>query len=227
MNRHGLIDAEAMGFKSSRAKEFSDQLKGLVNRHSATLDEYVKAKTTVMRDQNLTDKGKSARLMAIGVATVAEVEKDFPALDALRNELVTVKATMNREPMTTGDRTLDFLMQREIRDRLSGMADALERETFIREHVLAGDEMLLSACETAPAAFPVLEPSALAELQNKIAAAQHPEAAATANDLSGLLSAVEGNFNLVYRIMEVPTPAEKAVEANLQEMAGSAPVGNE
>ena len=104
---------------------------------------------------------------------------------------------LSEDPEANGDRLLNFLKEREIRDRLAGMTESQILSHFEKSLLEGSNQLLLDAILNAPPGFEMLSPELLKKLKRVRGKHYYPEVVAQLESLQDMNAIIVKMFTIV------------------------------
>lgn len=165
----------------------------------------------VEQDDRLTDKGKTGRLVELAREALRQVEVLRVRLyDRVVSDLAELEKQQASSARKPGD-IEQLLLQREIRDRLLGMADT-RRIEVLENAIASGDALVVESIFSAPRIMPLVPDEIAAEARQRWYARQNPALAAEIDDAVVVRDTLQSNFGGVRAAFEALASIEPAGE---------------
>jgi hypothetical protein len=181
-------------------------------RKIATIADNFKSKTAeAEKGGAYTYQGLDELRLRIGTEALRDLAKiESETMPVLEKRIELAKADLKFDKPPT-DAVLDFLIQREIRDRLQGMDSAVIYARYIEAAIDGSDPALEKAVENWPPSFQPLTTQQLAKGREERAKRQFPDKVFELQALEDLLSLYRGAISGAKQ--ELPQPQNQAEAA--------------
>ena len=164
--------------QSDMSEAQQGNLKAILGRIDTLLEDYARQAAQIRSNGKLSKEGQESELADLRQTAHESLSRISDAeAEKLDKRMVDLQHELRPQPPAT-DAVLQFMVEKEIRERLQGM-DELELRVLYEDLAVTGrDDMTMLAIENAPASFPLIsDPAILDAGKRGRGARQSPESA--------------------------------------------------
>jgi hypothetical protein len=155
----------------------------------------------IQNEPNLNENDKNIARRKILEKAITKLEM-IKSRRSAANVIEKLEAKLAEDPEANGDRLLNFLKEREIRDRLAGMTESQILSHFEKSLLEGSNQLLLDAILNAPPGFEMLSPKLLKKLKRVRGKHYYPEAVAQLESMQDMNAIIVKMFTMVRAELE-------------------------